>query len=96
MTNGQVAGGALEGAVLPSRQAKPEVLITHDVAQTAPRQTLKAKIVIGIHQRVPKWALLRRGQTNLDLGQVKTCRNGPMNGKKVHALVNQHAGTFTY
>ena len=42
-----VAGGALEGAVLPCRQAKSEVLITHDVAQTAPRQTLKAEIVGG-------------------------------------------------
>ncbi len=85
-----VAGRALEGAVLPRRQAQPPVPEACHVAQAAGRQPLEAEIVALVHQRVPERALLRPGQPDLDVRQGKPRRHPAKRGMELEALANRH------
>ena len=91
-----VARSALEGAVLPRRQAQPPVPEGRDVAQAAARQPAEAEIVVLVHQRVPQRALLRRRQADLDLGQREALGSFPMDRARFHALANRHAGSVAH
>ena len=85
-----VARSALEGAVLPRRQAQPPVPEACHVAQAAGRQPLEAEIVALVHQRVPERALLRPGQPDLDVRQGKPRRHPAKRGMELEALANRH------
>ncbi len=85
-----VARSALEGAVLPRRQAQPPVPEACHVAQAAGRQPLEAEMAALVHQRVPERALLRPGQPDLDVRQGKPRRHPAKRGMELEALANRH------
>ncbi len=85
-----VARSALEGAVLPRRQAQPPVPEACHAAQAAGRQPLEAEMAALVHQRVPERALLRPGQPDLDVRQGKPRRHPAKRGMELEALANRH------
>ncbi len=64
-----VPRSALEGAVLPRRQAQPTASEGRHITKAAACQTAKAQIMIPVHQHVPVRTLLRLHQTYLHLRQ---------------------------